>query len=215
MYSYDIGSGGIRKLDFRTQPIIPLTYSDSLSYMEQVSKLTAKTNEIIDKVNSLQDEILEQSKQYTDNAIKEAVKAVDEAVEDVNNIKRQLQTDYNEFTRLTNAQLLLFNTKLDDINKRIDDTIVAINKRTDLAIQQNNEYILDNLSKYLSQMRVINYFTGASVTIQEMFDYLALLHVENALTYNELISKNINYNSLAGLNVTYTDLVLHGTTIIQ
>ena len=43
--------------------ILPLTYDDSLSYYEQVCKLTAKMNEIIDAVNG---DISEKIQAYID-----------------------------------------------------------------------------------------------------------------------------------------------------
>lgn len=205
---YNLGDISLIKL--KTNPIIPLVYSDSLSYLETLAKITQKTNEVITRVNGLQLDILEQANAYTDTAIANALKNVDDAVNEVKLVKREIEKMYDDFTKLTDSKLLLLSNRIDSVNKRIDDVIISINERTDLAIKQNNEYILNEISKFLSRIKVINYFTGASVTVQEMLDYLSLLHVNNALTYDALIVKNISYTELANLNTTYTDLVLNG-----
>ena len=48
----------VKPVRLRTQKIIPLTYDDSLSYMEVLSKLAAKVNEIITDVNDHMDDYL-------------------------------------------------------------------------------------------------------------------------------------------------------------
>ena len=98
--------------------------------------------------------------------------------------------------------------------ERIDDTIVSINERTDIAIKQNNDNLLSELGKTLSRIKILNYFTGESVSIQAMFDYLAMLHSGDSIDYDTFISKNKTYDELASLNVKFTDLVLHGNTLI-
>ena len=206
--------GDITPIIMNTQPIIPLVYNDSLSYLEVVSKVAQKTNEVIDKVNNLQVDILALSKEYTDKEIEKAISVVNEAVKEVEKIKNELDIKYIKFEDLTSAKLSLFNDRLDAIDKRIDATIISINERTDLAIQQNNEYIINNISKYLSKIKVINFFTGLETGIQGMFDYLSLLHVENGLNYNDLVGKNITYETLAGLHIDFTTLVLRGGIIL-
>lgn len=207
--------GDIGLIRHRVSPIMPLVYSDTLSHLETLGKITQKTNEVITKVNGLQLDILEQANTYTDNAIANALKSVDNAVNEVNLVKREIEKAFDDYTNLTNSKLLLLGNRIDSVNKRIDDVIISINERTDLAIKQNNEYILKEVSKFLSRTKVVNYFTGASVTVQEMFDYLSLLHVGNSLTYDDLIDKNITYTELANLLTSYTNLVLNGGIIFN
>ena len=207
-------SGNISPLRLKTQPIIPLVYSDALSYMEMVAKLTQKVNEVIENMNTIEVDILSDANSYTDNKVKEALSDVSKTVNDIISLKEELERNYTEFTKLTNAHLVLLGDRIDSTNKRIDETIVAVNEYTNLAIDQNNSYILSNLSQYLSQVKVINFFTGESVSVQGMIDYLAMLHVDNSLSYELLIDKSISYNTLIGNNMTYTQMVLHGNELV-
>ena len=55
----------LKHLKFWCQPVLPLTYDDSLSYMETLSKTVSKVNEVIDYAES----ILESAMDYTDSEI--------------------------------------------------------------------------------------------------------------------------------------------------
>ena len=205
---------GITPLRLKTQPIIPLVYGDALSYMEMVAKLTQKVNEVIENVNAIEVDILNDANSYTDNKVQEALSDVSKTVDEIISLKEELERNYSEFTKLTNSHLVLLGDRIDSTNKRIDETIIAVNEYTNLAIDQNNSYILSNLSQYLSQIKIINFFTGESVSVQEMIDYLAMLHVDNSLSYELLIDKSISYNTLIGNNMTYTQMVLHGNELV-
>lgn len=52
----------IKRLKFWCQPVLPLTYDDSLSYIETLSKVVAKVNEVIEYA----EHILETAEAYTD-----------------------------------------------------------------------------------------------------------------------------------------------------
>lgn len=197
-----------------THRVLPLVYDDALSHIETLARFSYKLNEVIDMCNNISNNIIDEVNAYTDQKVAETFAKIDEAVKEIYVLKRQLDNEYSEFTKLTNAQMQMFNQRLDAIGYRIDDTIVAINSRTDLAIEQNNERIFSELGKSLSRIKVLNYFTGGYVSVQEMFDYLALMHLENAFIYDVLIGKNITYTELASKSVRFTDLVLHGAELI-
>lgn len=194
--------------------VLPLVYDDALSHIETLARFTHKLNEVIDVCNNMSDDIINEVNSYTDNKVAETFAKIDEAVKEIYVLKNQLDNEYKEFSKLTNAQLNLFYQRLEAMGYRIDDAIVAINARTDLAIEQNNERIFEELGKSLSRIKVTNYFTGGTVSVQEMLDYLSLLHVEKAFDYSTLVSKNITYTELASRNVKFTDLVLKGSELI-
>ena len=52
------------------------------------------------------------------------------------------------------------------------------------------------------------------MTVQDMFNYLASLHLQNAITYNGLRDKNLTYTELAAKSITYTELVKNGSTLL-
>lgn len=198
----------------RVASVLPLTYDNTLSVLEFLAKVQNKLNEVIDTVNNISVDILGQANAYTDAKVAEALMSVNEAVEEVYSVRNELLEQYNEFTNLTNAQLQIFNTRLRAVDARIDDVIISVNEYTDLAIEQNNDFIYQNLAKELANVKVLNYFTGAYVSVQEMFDYLAQFHLENAITYAQLATRDKTYDELIALNITYTELATQGGNYI-
>lgn len=204
--------------------ILPTVYEDSLSYMEVVNKLVYKINELIDAFDDLGKDILDQAKAYTDEAIREGLAGIDEKIAEVNQLIEEINENYDTFVNYVNEEFdeltESLNQQIEDINAyvqlirdtlegELDDTY----NRLVLMIQQNNDYLLSEMGKFLNQIKVINYFTGAEVTIQEMFDYLAGLHLTDSITYNVMASRNKTYTQLVNLNINYSNLVLHGNTL--
>lgn len=222
----------VEKVNHWCQKVIPLVYDDSLSYYESVCKLVAKINEMVDALNNISLDVVGEANKYTDTAINNALEDVDnrlievneikesllqqytETIAEANKIKEELNKEYAEFEKLTNAQLLLFNDRMDKYDKEIDDVVVGVNARTDLAIQQNNDYIMSEIGKGYVDIKVRNYFTGLSTTLQDMFDYLATLHIDNSIVYNDLVSKQLTFNTLVSRDVKYTELALYGGALL-
>lgn len=117
-----------------------------------------------------------------------------------------LNNAFNTFTANINAQITALKTY-------IDDGLQAQTLQTQLLIAQNNEYLLSVMESYLTQVKVINYFTGEKVTIQDMFNYLAQLHLSDAIDYDTMALRALTYTYLAGLNINYTNLAMHGNTL--
>ena len=96
-----------------------------------------------------------------------------------------------------------------------ESLFIIANNRTDLMIERNNEYIFREIEdNILANITVINYFTGERMSVQDMFNYLASLHLQNAITYNGLRDKNLTYTELIAKSITYTELVKNGATLL-
>lgn len=117
-----------------------------------------------------------------------------------------LNSKFDTFTANTESQI-------NALKAYIDDGLNAQTLLTQLLIAQNNDYILSELETYLTQIKVINYFTGEKVTIQDMFNYLAELHLSDAIDYDTMAYRALTYTYLAGLNINYTNLAMHGNTL--
>lgn len=126
-----------------------------------------------------------------------------------------LQSDYSTFTNQVNQQIILLTNRIADFDQTIKNDIIGVNALTDLKIQQNNEYILSEVAKGVVNVKVYNYFTGELVTVQQMFNTLAELHLENPISYAELAAASITYADLAALNMTYTELAIKGNSFIN
>ena len=70
----------------------------------------------------------------------------------------------------------------------------------------------NTIMKY-PQIKVINYFTGEQVSIQDMFNYLAGLHLTDAIDYDTMALRAKTYTEFANMNMTYTNLAMHGNTL--
>ena len=166
------------------------------------------------RVDSLKNEFLEQANKYTDEKFAEFKNDLAELEQELNIVVGELQKQYSEFTRVINAKIQFIQNDIDNLNQKIDAEIIGANEYTNQAIIQNNDYLIEKLSETVGSLLVINFFTGEKVTIQEMFDTLAKLHIQDPLTYTEYAEKNITNTNLSLLNMTYTDLVLRGKQLI-
>ena len=129
----------------------------------------------------------------------------------------QLRSDFDvvkgQVTDL-DAAFELFKADVEDrlviMQNYINSMYSASMTYTNNAIEQNNIYILSELSTYLNQVKVINFFTGELVSIQDMFNYLAGLHTTDSIDYSTMALRALTYTQLANKNKTYTELVLDG-----
>lgn len=160
-------------------------------------------------------------------AIEAAEAYVDVKIEDVINDFNALKDDFDDVVRdfdLLRDEMqdmeddfadfvLHVDERIDFFRDYIDAQIRAVNLRTDAAIEANNQYLLDNMETYLADIKVLNYFTGDYVSIQDMFDYLAMLHVSDSIDYATMATRNKTYTEFINMNMTYTNLALHGNTL--
>lgn len=135
---------------------------------------------------------------------------------DIQNLANNFNLLRGQFAELDEAMddyVAVIDGKIADIQAEINADIIGVNARTDALIASNNEYLLATMSQYLNQIKVINYFTGELVSIQDMFNYLASLHLTDSIDYDTMASRAKTYTELAGLNINYTNLAMHGNTL--
>lgn len=127
----------------------------------------------------------------------------------------ELDHQYNLFKAAVRNELNNMTARITAFEQTVQDEIIAVNALTDLKIEANNEYILEEVARGLVTLKVLNYFTGEYVTVQSMFDTLAQLHLDNPISYNQLDAAAITYTALAALNMTYTELAIKGKSFID
>ena len=173
--------------------------------------LINKMKELEGRLDGILEEALKLTKEYVDDRI-----AVFQT--QISDIRREMKTLYDRDEEISDEmvlQVLRLEGLISDAERKAESLFIIANNRTDLQIERNNEYIFREIEdNILSNISVINYFTGANVTVQEMFDYLASLHLENAITYNGLRDKNLTYTELIAKRITYTELVKNGNTLL-
>lgn len=166
------------------------------------------------RLDGIVEEAVKQANQYTDVQVATFQNQVDDLRSYVNETVEILNQQYANFEAIVNARIVFINDRVDDLQEQLAADIQQVNQNIDIKIQANNDYIFEHLEESLAQIKVINYFTGTKYTVQDMFDYLCLLHVDNGITYTELAARNITYTALATLNMTYTQLAQNGGSII-
>lgn len=192
-------------------PVLPTSFSNSLSYLEMVSKLYDKLTEVIQEVNDIDQDAIQE--------------ALDEMREEIATFRIEIEAQYEEldekyqglYVVLNNSIIELADTtaaSLEELDTKIHNLGESLKDIMDLKIEENNEYIFNTIGSEIIGIKVLNYFTGEKVTIQEMFDYLAQLHATDGITVTELITLQKTVEQLIALNVTYQQIAMNGKNVI-
>lgn len=192
-------------------PVLPTVFDDSLSYLEMVSKLYYKLEEVIQEVNDIDQDAIEQA---LNDMRAEILKFEGQVQEQYNALDAKFQAQYEE---LNNSVIDLADSvasSVEELDMKIHNLGESLKDIMDLKIEENNEYIFESIASEIIGIKVLNYFTGEKVTVQEMFDYLAQLHATDGITVTELITRQKTVNELIALNFTYEQLAKNGKNII-
>lgn len=174
--------------------------------LAEMKALDKKIDDIVDTITA---EVTAEAMAYIDDQVAGIKADVAQLYNDFAQVERDFQGLEDDIA----AFKTYINLRISYIEQHIDDRINAVNARTDVLIESNNEYLLSQMALYLNQIKVINYFTGELVTIQDMFNYLAMLHLNDSIDYDTMASRAKTYTYLAGLNINYTNLAMHGNTL--
>ena len=151
---------------------------------------------------------------------------VDQKISDLTGTVNNLIADYTAFKKDVNDAMSAYITVIDGkiadmvtqiagFKTYIDTKVQASDNLTDIKIAHNNAYIFDVITHELvPQLTVRNYFSGDLVSIQDMFNTLAQLHVTDGIDYDTLTLRNKTYAEVDALNITYEDLLMHGNSLI-
>ena len=173
--------------------------------------------ELQNRVNNIKTEFLSDANNYTDQQISDKIGAIQNDVNafkiEVNNSLSGFGSEIERFKNVINAQITIMNSQLELFADRIDTAVQEANNYTTLAIQSNNDYIIEELKKGVA-VEVFNPASGEKQSIQDVVNYLFSLHTTNAITYDELVNKEITYDGLAALNITYEQLAINGNFLI-
>ena len=172
--------------------------------LDWVLKEVKRVSEAVDKWST---EVLDAAKTYTD----EQVAAEAERANQANlELKQSVETAIRDFQNVVNGAIAGFQEQLNQQDAEIDANLVAARGYTNAQIAQNNEFLMDEISKGLIDLKVLNLFTGKYVTVQEMFDYLATFHLTGAISVAQINNAQRTVNTVVGYSATCTDIVING-----
>ena len=178
------------------------------NYDSDLGFLIRRYKELIEKVDSLSEEILRQRKDYTDAQLANYQRQI-------NALINQIEADFTAFVSTVNNTMDIMRREIAASQTYIDAKIAGVNSRTDLMFEQYDAQIKEYIAEQVIEVKVLNYFTGEYVTVQDMLNYLSQFHLDDAISVNDLIAANNTYNTLIAYGMTYTDLAVNGGNIIQ
>jgi hypothetical protein len=173
--------------------------------------LLNKMKELEGRLDGIVEETLALTKTYVDNRLETYQSQIESIRQEIAEVSQRTST----LSVHVANEVLRLEVKILEAERKAESLFIIANNRTDLQIERNNEYIFREIEdNILSNITVINYFTGERTTVQGMFDYLASLHLQNAITYNGLLEKNLTYTELVAKSISYTELVKNGATLL-
>ena len=173
--------------------------------------LLNKMKELEGRLDGILEEAVKLTKEYVDIRLSE----YQAQIAQIRNEIQAVSDRTDEISEEMVQQVARLEGLISDAERNAESLFIIANNRTDMQIERNNEYIFREIEdNILGNITVINYFTGEHTTVQDMFDYLASLHLQNAITYNGLRDKNLTYTELIAKRITYTELVKNGNTLL-
>ena len=184
----------------------PYTDFHELNLDWLIAEMKALETKLDNAIADITADVIQNVKEYVDEELADLEREFAQIKIDFAAVQRNVDTlniAFADFTTYVDGQITF-------IKNYIDAQVNAVNERTDALIASNNQLLLQEMQTYLNQIQVINYFTGELVTIQDMFNYLASLHLQQAIDYDTMASRAKTYTWLASQNKTYTDLAMNG-----
>lgn len=172
--------------------------------LDWVLKEVKRVSEAVDKWST---EVLDAAKTYTDVKVAAEAKRANQANLE---LKQTVETAIRDFQNVVNGAISGFQEQMRQQDIEIEANLAAARGYTNAQIAQNNEYLMDEISKGLIDLKVLNLFTGKYVTVQEMFDYLATFHLTGAISVAQINNAQRTVNTVVGYNATCTDIVING-----
>ena len=172
--------------------------------LDWVLKEVKRVSEAVDKWST---EVLEAAKAYADIKVAAEAERADQANLE---LKQSVENAIRDFQNVVNGTLSGFQDQLRQQDSEIESNLAAARGYTNTQIAQNNEYLMDEISKGLIDLKVLNLFTGKYVTVQEMFDYLSSFHLTGAISVSQIANAQRTVTTVIGYNATCTDIVING-----
>ena len=190
-------------------PIYPYINVNDLN----LDYLLNRIKKIEDQIKTIKEEIEGEIFEWVQEQLRPFEEQLAALIEEVNNLSENVEETLEAYDeRITNFENLV-NNLIAGIRQDLVNGIAATNELTDLKIEQNNTWLLNEISQNVGDLfQVLNPFTGTIMSIQEMIDYLSAFHIVDGIDYDTMNTRALTYAAFNALSMTYTDLTLHGNT---
>lgn len=178
--------------------------------------LLQKMKAIETQIATIKEEIEGEIFEWVQEQLAPYEKQLNDLIAEVKNLEETTEATLAAYdARITNF-INDVNAALGQMRTDLVNSIQAVNDLTDLKIDQNNTWLLNEISENVGDLfMVLNPFTGTMMSIQAMVDYLSAFHIVDGIDYDTMNTRALTYNAWNALNMTYTDLTLHGNTCYQ
>ena len=169
---------------------------------------------IEDQIANIKEEIEGEIFEWVQEQLAPYEQQLQDLITEVKNLEETTEATLAAYDARIDAFVLSVNNQLAQIRADLVSSIQAVNDLTDLKIDQNNTWLLNEISQNVGDLfMVLNPFTGTMVTIQNMVDYLSSLHINDGIDYDTMASRALTYADFNALGIDYTNLTLHGNTL--
>lgn len=176
--------------------------------------LLQRLKDVESKLDAIKEDIESEVLAWVQEQLVPYEQQLNELITEVQNLERTTQETLAQYDTRINNFINQVNAQIVEIRTELVNSINAVNALTDLKIEQNNIYLLNEITENVGDLFVVlNPFTGETVTIQDMVDYLSAFHINDAIDYDTMATRALTYTQVDALNITYTDLTLHGNTL--
>ena len=175
--------------------------------LTELKDFSGQLDEFRTRLDTIREGILADCKKYTDAAIAEKYGEFQQQY-------NQLIIQIDQFQSAVNNTLKGFQEQFDDYKETTTAEVLSAKAYTDVAIEENNNYLLEEITKQSIGIKVLNPFTGERIPIQDMIDYLSDFHMQNAILVETVVSRNNTVNQMVAYNASCTDLAINGAAIV-
>lgn len=172
-----------------------------------------------EKVNSIEDRIYNKAKAYTDEQVGQLRNDFNELEDEFIAFKAEVNKMFTQYTakqdkafadfqKLVNANLDLMEQEIRDARAELQTMLTQANAYTDASMTMLLGQLPDIITANIKNAKVYNILTGAYVTIQDMFNYLALFHAPDALTCGDMYARNNTNSQILAYNKTCHDFLI-------
>lgn len=124
----------IAKVRLMCHKVLPAVYDESLSYLEQLAKLTFKVNETISSVNALNDNV-----DVLNDSVTELNARVEAVENEIDGFEAEITRQFNQLSENINAEV---DAKLNEVDSRFDTLEQSVDSK--ISAVENRQIIFEN-----------------------------------------------------------------------
>lgn len=176
--------------------------------------LLNRIKKIEEQIKGIKEEIEAEIFAWVQEQLAPYEEKLNQLIKEVNDLSEEVDDTLNAYDqRITDIEDAV-NDFIAEVQRQLIEQANALSDLMDLKIENNNITLMAEITENVGDLFVVlNPFTGTTVTIQQMIDYLSSLHINDGIDYDTMNTRALTYNDFNALSIDYTNLTLHGNTL--